>query len=139
MIGFHKTGTSSYGKALQRLGYKVCGSLKEAYDYESSGLKFNEYLIEKAKPLFEKYDALSITDLKKYASDLSLDLNQFNECLNSGKYEESVQNDVNDAKGVGVSGTPTFFIGNEEIRYEKIVGAQSFSKFQEIIESKISV
>lgn len=89
--------------------------------------------------LFEKYDTLTITDLKKYAADLGLDLNQFNQCLDSGKYENSVQKDMIDGKGLGVTGTPTFFIGNEEKGYEKIVGAQPFSEFKQVIESKISV
>jgi protein-disulfide isomerase len=97
--------------------------------------KFWEY----HQTLFENYEALTITDLKKYAADLELDLNQFSQCLDSGKYFNSVQNDMDDAKGLGVSGTPTFFIGNEEKGYEKIVGANSFSEFQKIIELKISV
>jgi protein-disulfide isomerase len=97
--------------------------------------KFWEY----HQTLFEKYDALTVTDLKKYAADLGLDLNQFNQCLDSGKYENSVQEDMNDGKGLGVTGTPTFFIGNEEKGYEKIVGAQSFSDFKQVIDSKISV
>jgi len=97
--------------------------------------KFWEY----HKTLFEKYDALTITDLKRYAADLGLDLNQFNQCLDSGKYEESVQNDINDGKGLGISGTPSFFIGNEEKGYEKIVGAQPFSEFKKVIDLKISV
>ncbi|NIO45001.1 MAG: thioredoxin domain-containing protein [Candidatus Aenigmarchaeota archaeon] len=89
--------------------------------------------------LFEKYEALSATDLKKYAADLELDLNQFNQCLDSGKYKNSVENDMNDGRSLGVSGTPTFFIGNEEKGYEKIVGAESFSEFKGIIDLKISV
>jgi protein-disulfide isomerase len=95
--------------------------------------KFWEY----HKKLFENYNALEITDLKKYAVDLNLNLNQFNECLDSNKYEESVKNDLNDGQGLGISGTPTFFIGNEEKGYEKIVGAQSFSVFKAVIDSKL--
>jgi len=97
--------------------------------------KFWEY----HKILFENYNAITIIDLKKYAVDLNLDLTQFNQCLDSKKYEESIQKDLNDGSGLGVSGTPTFFIGNEEIGYETIVGAQSFSAFKQIIDSKISV
>jgi Sulfotransferase domain len=61
VIGFHKTGTSSLGKALQILGYKVCGSLKEGMDYEDSAIGFTEYLLRKGKPLLEKYDAFQDT------------------------------------------------------------------------------
>jgi len=97
--------------------------------------KFWEY----HQVLFKKYDALTSTDLKKYAVDLNLNLSQFNQCLGSDKYEKSVENDLKDGNALGVSGTPTFFIGNDEKGYEKIVGAQPFSAFKQIIDSKISV
>ncbi len=89
--------------------------------------------------LFKNYDALTSTDLKKYAVDLNLNLSQFNQCLDSKKYESNVDNDMKDGDALGVSGTPTFFIGNDEKGYEKVVGAQPFSAFKQIIESKISV
>lgn len=97
--------------------------------------KFWEY----HQNLFEKYTALSDTDLKKYAADLNLDLNQFNQCLDSKKYQSEIDNDLADGRAFGVSGTPTFFIGNNETGYEKLVGAQSFSAFKQIIDSKIPV
>ena len=40
VIGFHKTGTSSMGKALQIVGFRVCGSLKEGYDYSKQQIPF---------------------------------------------------------------------------------------------------
>jgi protein-disulfide isomerase len=95
--------------------------------------KFWEY----QKILFENYNALEATDLKKYAVDLNLNASQFNECFDSGKYMESIQNDLNDGQGLGVDGTPTFFVGNNETGYEKIVGANSFSVFKEAIDSKL--
>lgn len=95
--------------------------------------KFWEY----HKVLFENYNALSITDLKRYAVDLNLNLTQFNDCFDSRKYEDSIQNDLNDGMGVGIDGTPTFFIGNEVKGFTKIGGAQSFSVFKEKIESML--
>ncbi len=62
VIGFHKTGTSSLGKALQILGYSVCGSLREANTLPSNAEpEVKNFLIEKAKPLLEKYDAVQDT------------------------------------------------------------------------------
>ena len=60
VIGFHKTGTTSLGKALQILGYKVCGSLKEGYNYR----KYNDpktYIWEQAKDLLPIYEAFQDT------------------------------------------------------------------------------
>lgn len=60
IIGFHKTGTSTLGKALQILGYTVCGSLKEAYDYDLNK-DVKSYILEKAKPLLNTYDSFQDT------------------------------------------------------------------------------
>ncbi len=49
------------GKALQVLGYKVCGSLKEGKDYEEAAVGFKEYVFQKGKPLLAKYDAFQDT------------------------------------------------------------------------------
>ncbi|OGI12695.1 hypothetical protein A3K64_03935 [Candidatus Micrarchaeota archaeon RBG_16_36_9] len=89
--------------------------------------------------LFENYNALSETDMIRYASDLNLNLTMFSQCLDSKKYESEIENDLADGRSLGVSGTPTFFIGNDAVGYEKIVGAQSFSVFKQIIDSKISI
>ncbi|AWM13010.1 hypothetical protein DI487_03455 [Flavobacterium sediminis] len=61
VIGYHKTGTSSLGKAMLTLGFRVCGSLKEGYGYKDSDKAFPEYLMEQAQPLFDKYDAFQDT------------------------------------------------------------------------------
>lgn len=60
VIGFHKTGTTSLGKALQILGYKVCGSLKEAYDYNTQENP-REYIFSRAKEQLKKYEAFQDT------------------------------------------------------------------------------
>jgi protein-disulfide isomerase len=53
----------------------------------------------------------SESDLKKYASTLALDTSAFNSCLDSGKYQNQVLNETNQALTAGVQSTPTFFIG----------------------------
>lgn len=88
--------------------------------------------------LFENYNALEITDLKKYAVDLDLNVSQFNECFDSAKYLGSIQSDTSDGQCLGVGGTPTFFVGSEAKGYEKIEGAASFLDFKKVIDSKLS-
>ncbi len=77
-------------------------------------------------------DDLSVDNLKKIAADIGLDAQQFNSCLDSGKYASEVQKDVSDGRKLGVSGTPTFFINGK-----KIVGAQPFSVFEREIEQAL--
>ncbi len=73
---------------------------------------------------------LAVSDLKKYAKNLGLDEGGFNKCLDNGETVALVQKDLTDGQKMGVSGTPTFFIGGE-----KIVGAQPFSVFEQKIEN----
>lgn len=61
IIGFHKTGTSSMGKALQILGYRVCGSLKEGVDLDKIKSSSKSSLLESMYDVFENYDAFQDT------------------------------------------------------------------------------
>ena len=78
--------------------------------------------------LFENQESLTNTDLKKYAVDLGLETKQFNECLDSGKYEAKVQQDMADGQSYGVSGTPAFFVNGQLLS-----GAQPFSAFEALL------
>ncbi|MBU2634064.1 MAG: DsbA family protein [Nanoarchaeota archaeon] len=83
--------------------------------------------------LFENQNALDVESLKEYAVDLNLDGDEFDDCLDSGKYEEEVKNDFQDGQSYGVSGTPAFFINGVSVS-----GAQPFSVFQQIIEEELA-
>ena len=83
--------------------------------------------------MFENQNALDTTSLKKYAEDLGLDTAEFNDCLDSGQMASKVQNDVNDGQKYGVTGTPTFFINGI-----KVVGAQPYSAFHEVINQELN-
>jgi len=61
IIGFHKTGTSSMGKALQILGYRVCGSLKQGLDLDKVKLLPKSFFMENTYGVLEKYNAFQDT------------------------------------------------------------------------------
>lgn len=69
----------------------------------------------------------------QYASDLSLNVDEFTACLDSGKHDEFIQQDMNFALDLGVQSTPTFFINGLAI-----VGAQPLSAFQQIIDLELT-
>lgn len=68
--------------------------------------------------------------LNAYAEELGLDTDTFNTCLDSGEYEEEVLNDLQDGIAYGASATPTFFVNGQ-----KIIGAQSYATFEQVINS----
>lgn len=75
---------------------------------------------------------------KQYASMLGLDANSFDSCLDSEKYSTAVNKDSQDGATYGVTGTPTFFVGNDQKGYVTISGAQPFSVFQQQLDSQLS-
>ena len=80
----------------------------------------------------------AITIFKEFATELDLNQEQFNSCLDSGKYIEEINNDLNDGRDYGIDGTPGFFIGNEKIGFVKLNGAQPFEAFKSIIDSQLN-
>ncbi len=77
----------------------------------------------------ENQGAFSKDNLKKFAQDLSLDTQTFNNCLDSGKYTSLIQSDTQMSGSLGVQSTPTFVINGQTV-----VGAQPFSVFQQTID-----
>ncbi len=75
---------------------------------------------------------------KEYAIEIGLNVDEFNSCMTSGKHLEEIQNDLNDGRIYGVTGTPGFFVGNEEIGFTKLIGAQPFSSFQKVIDGQLN-
>jgi protein-disulfide isomerase len=75
--------------------------------------------------------------LKAFASELGLDEELFGNCVDSGKFNKRVQFNISEAKKQGASGTPTFIIVNSEGGQQKIVGAQPYSVFKNILDSMI--
>jgi len=82
--------------------------------------------------IFAGQSSLSIDNLKQWANDLGLDTAKFNSCLDSGKYESEVKNDLSDGSAAGGRGTPYFLVGNTALS-----GAYPFDSFKQAIESQL--
>lgn len=79
--------------------------------------------------MFINHDQLDDESLKIYAQQVGLDTNQFNECLDSGKYKKEVENDYANGLAAGVTGTPTFFINGQIVE-----GAVPLEFFKQVID-----
>ena len=80
----------------------------------------------------------SINTFTEYASEIALNFDEFDSCMSSVKHLEEIRNDLNDGREYGVTGTPGFFVGNEEIGFTKLIGAQPFSSFQRVIDGQLN-
>jgi len=75
---------------------------------------------------------LQVSNLKMQARNLGMDGDKFDFCLDSGKYEQKVKDDLAYGGSLGVSGTPSFFINGV-----MLVGAQPQGEFEKIIDAEI--
>lgn len=75
--------------------------------------------------------------LKAFAFSLGLDMELFDSCLDSGKYAKRVLYNIAEAKKLGANGTPTFFIIGPDGQQQKLVGAQPYSVFKQVLDSMI--
>ena len=75
--------------------------------------------------------------LKSFAFNLDLNMDEFEECLDSSKYDQRVKLNWQKASAGGANSTPTFIIVNTETgNEEKIVGAQPSAVFEKVINSR---
>lgn len=74
--------------------------------------------------------------LKAFAFDLGFDMDLFNNCLDSNKYQKRVQFNINQAKSNGATGTPTFVIVGPN-NQEKLGGAQPYDTFKNVLDAMI--
>jgi len=82
--------------------------------------------------LFEHQDSLANLSFEAAASQLNLNMTQFNDCVASEKYRDEINEDTLMGVHAGVSGTPTFFINGREI-----AGPKPFRTFQTIIDEEL--
>jgi len=113
---------------------QIAGEAAECADDQGKFWEFHDLVFENQQQWISG-DAEGT--FKNFAQQLSLDTSEFNSCLDSGKHKSEVQKDLQDGISAGVSGTPTFFVGNDKDGYQKLVGAQPFSAFQAAIEAAL--
>jgi len=94
----------------------------------------NQEIIEQTQKAVSEDDLMVIVAdwLKAMAGSLDLNQDVFDQCFDSGKYQERVIAWFDQAEKDGVTGTPTFFISGQ-----MVVGNQPYNVFEEIIEQAL--
>jgi len=82
--------------------------------------------------IFENQSSLSLESYQAHAQVLGLDLDEFNDCMESDKHVEEIMADMAEGQAYGVSGTPGFFINGYLVE-----GAQPYSVFEQVIEAEL--
>ena len=93
--------------------------------------EFHDYLFSHQNG--ENQGAFSKDNLKKFAVELKLDTQAFNECMDSGKYTQLITDQTNFARQLGVQSTPSFLVNGQGV-----VGAQPFDSFKQLIDGLLN-
>jgi protein-disulfide isomerase len=72
-------------------------------------------------------------DLRKRAGEVGLDVDEFSSCYEANRHEELIGASIESGRGLGVTGTPTFFINGR-----RLVGAKSYDELKEVIEDELA-
>jgi protein-disulfide isomerase len=82
--------------------------------------------------MFKDQAALSVDQLKATATGLGLNADQFNSCLDQGKYAAQIQTDIDAGTKAGVNGTPAMFINGRFLS-----GAQPLAEISKVIDDEL--
>jgi len=90
-------------------------------------------------------DQKKLSDLNSFAESIHLDLAQFEACLKTNKYAGEIRKDMDVAKSLGVTATPSFVLARTDPKNPAKVkgitlirGAQPFSAFKQAIDQALS-
>ena len=75
--------------------------------------------------------------LNSFAFSLDMNIDEFNDCMDSSKYKNRVKANYDEAVKNGAQSTPTFIIISEDGKKEQFSGAQPYSVFSVTIESML--
>ena len=99
--------------------------------------EMHDILFEKQNEWNRQETPVAVAIFIQYAEEIQLDGEEFESCIGSGKHIDEIRNDLNDGRDYGVTGTPGFFVGNDEIGYVELKGAQPFESFKKVIDAQL--
>ncbi len=79
-------------------------------------------------------DGLDVAELPKIAEFVGLDVAQFNECLASTRYDEHIEDEVQNAQATGGNGTPWSIVVSKSGKKYPLSGAQPYESVQQLID-----
>jgi protein-disulfide isomerase len=111
---------------------------KEAVALECAGEQGgNDKFWEYTDRLYEVTPAnngLDLTELPKIAEYVGLDVQKFNTCLASTKYDKHIEDEVQNAQATGGNGTPWSIVVGKDGKKYPLSGAQPISAIKQLID-----
>ena len=79
----------------------------------------------------------SETNLVNFAEEVGLNMDEWSECMIQQKHSQTILSSNNDARTLGLTGTPAFFIINSNGDVSKLFGAQPFEVFKTVFDNEL--
>jgi protein-disulfide isomerase len=74
----------------------------------------------------------SSDNLLRFAQEIELDVDQWSDCMIDEKHSKTIVDSNKDARDLGITGTPAFFVIGPDNKITKISGAQPYENFENI-------
>ena len=79
----------------------------------------------------------SSENLLGFAKEIKLDVDEWSECMANGPHAQTILASNNDARILGLTGTPAFFIIGPDGKATQLGGAQPFEVFERVFEAEL--
>ena len=80
----------------------------------------------------------SSDNLLQFAQEIELDIDEWSNCMLDSKYSQIIIDSSNDARNLGITGTPAFFVIGPDNKITKINGAKPYENFKEILDFELN-
>jgi len=93
---------------------------------------------------FANQNALNPNDWLPHARALGLNVFKFDDCLKSGKFDDAIKKDIEEAQSLGIEGTPAFLIGllapnGRSVNVRKVIlGAEPYDNFKQTLDGLLT-
>ncbi len=79
----------------------------------------------------------SSDNLLRFAQEIELDVEQWSDCMIDSRHSQIISDSSKDARDLGITGTPEFFVIGPDNNITKINGAQPYESFERIFNSEL--
>lgn len=123
------------------IGAESKAAAEAAYCAGDQGKFWEMHDILFANQTGENVGAFGDRRLSAFAGEIGLDMNQYDDCVSSGKYDDQTLQDAKDATAAGIKATPSFILSyevNGETKTQLLEGAQSIDVFSQTIDAALA-
>jgi len=78
----------------------------------------------------------SSVNLLRFAQEIELDIDEWSDCMIEAKHSQIITESSKNARDLGITGTPAFFVIGPDNNITKLIGAKSFDQFKQIFDSE---